>query len=165
MAEGFERVCKALSAFALVLSAVGLLLMTVLISWQVFARYVLNSSPSWTEQAALLTMLWFILFAAAAGVREGFHIRLSLLEDLAKPRLKRAMQVGGGVTVLLFGLAMCVQGGALVLETWSHTIPALGLPRGIAYIPISAAGAMIVLFSVERMLAVMQGRELDATWS
>lgn len=165
MAEGFERICKALSAFALALSAVGLLLMTVLISWQVFARYVLNSSPSWTEQAALLVMLWFILFAAAAGVREGFHIRLSLIEDMATLAIRRGMQIAASLVVLAFGLAMAIYGGQLVLATWAHDIPALGVPRGVAYVPISVAGGLIGLFSVERIAGILLGSEVETTWS
>lgn len=72
---------RILSQISLWFSAAGLLGMTGIIGWQVFARYVLNAAPAWTEQAALFLMLWFILFAAAAGVREGFHIKISLLQD------------------------------------------------------------------------------------
>ena len=50
-------------------AAVGLVLMTLIIGWQVFGRYVLNSSPSWSEQASLALMIWYVSLAAAAGVR------------------------------------------------------------------------------------------------
>ena len=62
-----------------------LMVMTAIIGWQVFARYVLNASPAWAEQAALLLMIWYVLFAAAAGVREGFHIRIGVFETALAP--------------------------------------------------------------------------------
>ena len=34
------------------IAAAGLVAMTVIVGWQVIGRYVLGSSPSWTEQAA-----------------------------------------------------------------------------------------------------------------
>lgn len=61
--------------------SVALVLVTGIISWQVFGRFVLNSSPSWTEQAALLLMIWYVMLGAAAGVKEGFHIRIALFEQ------------------------------------------------------------------------------------
>ncbi|MGB3627253.1 MAG: TRAP transporter small permease [Henriciella sp.] len=163
--NAFEAICRKLSALALLLSGVGLVLMTALIGYQVFARYVLNDSPSWTEQLTLLTMLWFILFAAAAGVREGFHLRISLFESLAKGKTKLAVQLFGQASVFVFGVAMAVFGAELVAATWSHAIPALGMPRGVAYIPISLSGVLVCLFSLERALAILAGRDIEATWS
>ena len=49
------------------LGALGLLATTAIIGWQVFGRYVLQSSPSWTEQASLVLMIWYVFLAAAAG--------------------------------------------------------------------------------------------------
>ena len=62
-------------------AAIGLVAMTLIAGWQVFGRYVLNSSPSWSEQAALTLMIWYVSLAAAAGVREGFHIRIAAVEN------------------------------------------------------------------------------------
>ena len=61
--------------------ALGLVVMTAIVGWQVFGRFVLDSSPSWTEQASLVLMIWYVMFAAAAGVYEGFHIRIALIEE------------------------------------------------------------------------------------
>ena len=73
-----------LSRWLIGFGSIGLLAMTAIIGWQVFGRFVLNSSPSWTEQASLIMMIWYVMFAAAAGVYEGFHIRIALLEDAAR---------------------------------------------------------------------------------
>uniref|UniRef100_UPI0020916299 TRAP transporter small permease n=1 Tax=Acinetobacter baumannii TaxID=470 RepID=UPI0020916299 len=58
-AAAFSRVLAPISRLALWLSGIGLLVMTAMVAWQVFGRYVLNASPSWTEPAALLLMSWF----------------------------------------------------------------------------------------------------------
>lgn len=136
----------------LIVSAIGLLLMTAIVGWQVFGRYVLGSSPSWAEQASLTLMIWFIFLAGAAGVRDGFHIRIIAIETALPPaRRKRLRMVSNGV-VGLCGLAMLWFGIQLVTRTWTHVIPSLGLPRGVAYMGIPIAGALIALFSLERIL-------------
>jgi TRAP-type C4-dicarboxylate transport system permease small subunit len=134
------------------ISAAGLVIMTGFVLWQVFGRYVLNSTPSWTEQASLTLMIWYVSLAAAAGVREGFHIRIVALENAAPPSVQRWMRVASNLVVAGCGGAMLVWGGELALRTWSHVIPSLGLPRGMAYAGLPIAGALIVVFSLERIL-------------
>lgn len=136
----------------LIISAIALLMMTFIVGWQVFGRYVLGSSPSWAEQSALTLMIWFIFLGGAAGVREGFHIRIIAVENMVtKPKRKIMRQLSNAV-VGLCGLAMLWWGGQLVMATWSHVIPSLGIPRGVAYLAIPIAGALIALFSLERIL-------------
>ncbi|WP_300543162.1 TRAP transporter small permease [Maricaulis sp.] len=165
MLEAVSALSRLASRLALMASAAGLAAMTLIVGWQVFARYMLNAAPPWTEQAALLLMLWFILFAAAAGVRESFHIRLSLLEDLVPAPVRRGVRVLAHLVVLVFGAVMAVSGAELALATWSHVIPTLGLPRGVAYMPLSGAGGLIAFFALEHILADIVGREVKPLWS
>jgi len=55
-----DRIGGAASRGLTLLSAIGLILMTLIVGWQVFGRYVLNQSPDWSEQAALALMIWYI---------------------------------------------------------------------------------------------------------
>lgn len=136
----------------LVVSAIGLLVMTFIVGWQVFGRYVLGSSPSWAEQAALTLMIWFIFLGGAAGVRDGFHIRIIAVENLVSQSTRKTMRVLSNAVVGLCGLAMLWWGGELVIRTWTHVIPSLGIPRGMAYLAIPIAGLLTALFSLERIL-------------
>jgi TRAP-type C4-dicarboxylate transport system permease small subunit len=139
--------------------------MTVIITWQVFARYVLNDSPAWSEQAALLLMIWYVMFAAAAGVREGFHIRIGVFADGLPGKVGKAIRILAHSIAGLFGAGMAIWGAELTLVTWSHVIPALALPRGVAYIPIALSGFLILGFSIERIVAEAQGRQVRKTWN
>lgn len=139
---------RSISDFLIKLGAAGLVLMTAIIGWQVFGRFVLNDSPSWSEQAALILMIWYVFFAAAAGVYEGFHIRIALLESQLsdkKARLVRrvihAFVAGGGLVLLFYG-------AQLVWLVRDHVVPALGISRGFAYIPIPLCGLLIAIFAI-----------------
>ncbi len=146
-------------------ACIGLIVMTAIIGWQVFARYVLNASPAWAEQAALLLMIWYVMLAAAAGVREGFHIRIGVFESALAPAAQKWVRTAGYILVGLFGLAMVIWGTELTLATWSHDIPTLGLPRGMAYIPMPLSGALILAFSIEHAVALWRAREVKGTWN
>jgi TRAP-type C4-dicarboxylate transport system permease small subunit len=156
---------RRISLFARWFSAAGLVLMTLIMAWQVFARYVLNASPAWAEQAALLLMIWFVMFAAAAGVREGFHIRIGVLADNLEGRAGMLMRLLAHGVVGLFGIAMAVWGAEIVQETWRHVIPTLGISRGFAYLPIAINGVLIFGFALEQGIAELRGRAVDKLWS
>ncbi len=147
-----NRVSKALSNVFIVFGAIGLLAMTVIVSWQVFGRYVLKESPDWSEQTALILMIWYVLFAAAAGVREGFHIRIEALEKAVPKNVAFVMRLLSNIIVCLCGLALMIWGTQLVIGTWSHLVPTLGIPRGAVYLALPIGGTLIVLFSIERLI-------------
>ncbi len=153
------------SLFAKWFSGVGLLLMTIIIAWQVFARYVLNASPAWAEQAALLLMIWYVFFAAAAGVREGFHIRIAIFADSLPASLRRTIIVVGHVVVLAFGIAMAYWGAGLAQATWEHVIPTLGISRGYAYVPIAISGILIAGFAAEQLVTELRSSEVTKLWN
>ena len=126
--------------------------MTLSISWQVFGRFVLNNSPTWTEPTSLMLMLWFILLAAAVGVRQRFHLSLDLTRMIAPPKIRLVMDLLSFIAVGGFGGGMVWYTRILISQTWIVPIPGLGLPTGLAYLPIAISGALIVVFSIEHVL-------------
>ncbi len=150
--EALSKFTKFFSRILLGLGAIGLVVMTIIIGWQVFGRYVLNDSPNWSEQAALVLMIWYVCLAAAAGVYEGFHIRIVALENAVSAKLRFLMITINNIVVGLCGAAMAIWGAQLVSETWSHDVPTLILTRGMVYLVIPIAGALIALFALERLL-------------
>lgn len=146
------------------LSGAGLVAMSLIILWQVFARYVLNASPSWSEQLALYVLVWTVLLGAAAGVREGFHIRITAAHDALAPPARRWALIASHAVTGLIGTFLTVYGAQLVARLWAYDIPTLGLPRGSAFLPLPVAGALIAAFSAEHVVAVLRGREVTPAW-
>lgn len=146
------------------LSGLGLIAITIIILWQVFARYILNASPSWSEQSALYILVWTVLLAAAAGVREGFHIRITALQDALSRPLRKSAMIAAHLVTGAIGVYLIVYGATLVAALWAYDIPTLGVPRGSAFLPIPLAGALIVFFSAEHILALLRNQRVSPQW-
>lgn len=144
------------------LAALGLVVMTAVVGWQVFGRFILDSSPSWTEQTAMLLMIWYVLFAAAAGVREGFHIRIALLDDLLGPGGVAMAHRVINALVAVFGLVIAFYGADLLWAVRDHVIPSLGLKRWVAYAPLPISGFLMTIFALENMVKARANDGLDA---
>ncbi|UVK39907.1 TRAP transporter small permease [Mesorhizobium sp. AR10] len=157
----FSAILTRLCDFCLYLAGAGLVVMTALVACQVFSRFVLNASLSWTETGAIMVMSWFIFLGAAVGVRENFHMGFDVLLYVLPKGSKGALRTVSDLVALAFGIGMVWYGLKLVALTWQSTIPALGLPGGFDYLPLSVGGALISLFSLERMLLRWAGIDVD----
>lgn len=136
---------------ALLGAAVGLALMTAFIAWQVFGRYVLNSTPVWTEQTSILLMGWFIFLGAAVGIREGYHLSFDILIHVIPRRLKLTFFTISDICVVGFSVGMVVYGWQLVQGTWGAIMPSLGIPDGVAFLSLVSGGFLMIVFSLERI--------------
>ncbi|USA39414.1 TRAP transporter small permease [Pelagerythrobacter marinus] len=131
--------------------AAGLIAMTAIIAWQVFGRFVLDSSPSWTEQASLILMIWYVMFASAAGVYEGFHIRIALLEERLGER-SRGLAQAVALVVAIVGIVLLIYGAQLCWAVRGNAVPSLGISRAAAYVPLPIAGLLMTVFAIPRIV-------------
>jgi TRAP-type C4-dicarboxylate transport system permease small subunit len=123
-----------------------------LIFLQVVMRYVFSQAPPWSEEVALLAFSWATMGGLALGVREGFHVRLTLLTDQLPTRAAGGWEVA--VNLLTAGLgAYFVWSGLRFMDfTAGSTSAAMEYPiewlNGMA--PI--AGALVCLFALGRIV-------------
>ena len=139
-----------LSRWLIGFGSIGLLAMTAIIGWQVFGRFVLNSSPSWTEQASLIMMIWYVMFAAAAGVYEGFHIRIALLEEKLGDRARPLLRIVA-LVIAAIGLVLLVYGAPLCWAVRGNVVPSLGVSRAVAYVPLPVSGLLMTWFALPQL--------------
>ncbi|NKK81719.1 TRAP transporter small permease [Rhizobium leguminosarum] len=150
-----------LSNAALWLAGSGLVLMTVFVAWQVFCRYVLNDSPSWTEPGSVMLMSWFIFLGAAVGIRENNHLGFDVLLYVLPKSGKRVLRMISDVVILAFGAGMVWYGGALMSLTWNTILPSLGISGAFDYLPLVGGGVLAVIFSLERIVLRLAGEPID----
>jgi TRAP-type C4-dicarboxylate transport system permease small subunit len=156
-----SRVLNMLSNTALWISGIGLVAMTLIVAYQVFMRYVINASPPWTEAGSIMIMSWFVFLGAAVGVRENFHMGFDVLIYVVPPGAKPWLRHLSDLAVFAFALGMMYYGGELAQRYWSTRIPVLGLPTTFTYLPIVISGALMCLFSLERILLRLAGEPVD----
>lgn len=119
---------------------------------QVALRFLLNRPTSWSEEVALLCLVWFGMLAVALGVREHGHIAITALRD-ALPRLPaRAVDFLAESLVLVFALFLAVKGGDLVSLAGRQILPASQLPKLWLYLPAGIGGGLMALNAMGNLL-------------
>ncbi|QHJ01425.1 TRAP transporter small permease subunit [Xylophilus rhododendri] len=145
-------------------SVAGLFVVVAIVFFQVFGRYVLNSSPTWTESLALVLVLYITLIGAAVGVRDAGHIGMESLLVLVPEKIRNRIELLIHALVILFGAAMVWNGSVLGHSVASYLIPNLGLPEAVRYLPLVISGVLIISFSIEHIIALVQGKQVEPSW-
>lgn len=165
LSRAFTRLCALLSKLSLMGAVVLLLCVVACVQWQVIGRYIFNDTPTWAEALAMLLVLYMTSLGVAVGVRDAGHIGLESLVSLLPESWRLKIEVLIHACVLAFGLLMAKSGWLWATMKWNEKKPMLGVPEGADYVPLAVAGALIVLFSIEHIIALLQGREVEPAWN
>lgn len=142
-----KNILDKLSKLALFISAASIVAMTAIITYQVVARYFFNASPAWSERLSLVLLAYLVFFGAANGVHERFHIRIDALRNAVPARWAKIFDISANFAVACAGIVLIIAGWQLTTTLWPFDIPSLGIPRGMALLPIPLAGGLITLFA------------------
>jgi TRAP-type C4-dicarboxylate transport system permease small subunit len=151
-AAAVRRAMDALYRCCVVIAGTALVLISLVIPWGVFTRYVLNSAASWPEPMAVLLTIVLTFFGAAACYRMGVHVSVTVARNALTAPLRRASELIAEGLMALISLFMAIWGLTLVETTWYQTIadfPALSV--GVTYLPIPIGGVITLLFVIERV--------------
>lgn len=154
-----------LSRWAMYIAVAGLFGIVAVVVWGVIKRYVFNDAQPYVEQVALILVILVAMFGASAGVRDKGHIGMESLVGLLPERPRAVIGVVVGLLTIVFGVLLF--GGCLMMaiSVANNTIPTLGISESYRYAPGVIAGVLIVLFSVERLIAMYTHEKVVPSWN
>jgi TRAP-type C4-dicarboxylate transport system permease small subunit len=153
MKQHYFRAMDAVHGACLFVAGACLVVITLIVPYGVFTRYVLNSAASWPEPIAILLMIVLSFLSAVVCYREHLHIGVGVLPAFLDEPAKSVVGWLIEVCMLATNLFMLVWGIKLVETTWFQSIAELPVvTAGMAYLPIPAGGVLTTLFVIERLL-------------
>lgn len=139
-------------SLCILISSLALVVLITTFGWLVFGRYVLNVTPTWVEQLALLLICYIAFLGAAAGVNENTHIGVTLFRDMLPVALQKVIIVVIDFLLSIFGAIMLFAGITLMQFGWDSNLPMLEIPESFRTLAITSCGALIFLFAGSRGL-------------
>lgn len=127
----------------------ALLVLDVLL--QVFGRYVLNQSYSFTEEFARFALIWLSILGAAYLNAKREHLSMDfLLQKLTPEKRAKRMQIIEIMMFLFALVVMVIGGGNLVYTTLylGQVSPAMHISLGYVYAIVPLSGLLIMFYSI-----------------
>lgn len=159
----FDRIMNAISyAFDFIYrilleySKIVLLVIVLIVSAQVICRKFLGFSIYWSDEVALLLMVWMAFISMAIGVEKKLHISISMFFNKFPAPIRKILSAINGIVTILFGVVLIVYGIQLIQITSISTLAATQWPASTLYLMIPVSGvficyyALIDLFHLER---------------
>ncbi len=156
-----------------ILDTIAALLMggiVVIMTVQVFARYVLNDSLIWAEELCRYLLIWITFLFIGIAFERGQFISVDALPNALTPRGRFYLRLAVTLPVLAFLWLMVTNGYAFATSFSAQTIPAIdfiwmsltGNPAKVlivwVYISVPIGSALLIAHMVVSL--VLQGRDV-----
>ncbi|WP_158964964.1 TRAP transporter small permease [Chachezhania sediminis] len=146
-----HRILDVIARLCLTVAGIQMVTLIVIFGWLVFGRYVLNDTPTWVEQAALLLVVWIVFLGGAVGVWRGSHLSVDFVREMMPRVPKEILRLVSILLMIFFGTVMAWQGWGLAQKTWPRMVPMLDISEAWRAIPMAVFGVLCVLFSLAHL--------------
>ena len=141
--KAYKKFMNAIAAVEKLILVVTMVLIVVLTSGNVFSRYVIHQSWSFTEELVVAVFVLITLVAAALAAREGELVNLSLVTDRLPEKWRKPSIIIITVLCVIFSVLLFYYGLDKVLTQMANgkRTFVLNWPEWIfwSFVPIGAA--------------------------
>nr|WP_300310598.1 TRAP transporter small permease [Halomonas sp.] len=132
--------------------AFTLLVMTVLIFWQFFARFVIGKPLYFSEEIARFCMIWLTFLGAGLAFRKGLLISIDIALEHAGPVLGKMIRILIILSSICFAFILTYFGFDIVDRVSHQTAPSTRISMMWPYIAVPLGGIVIIINSIDLLL-------------
>ena len=155
-----KAVKNVLDKITSVSSIIVFILMVLMVTYQVIARYFFSSPSSITEALTRYSFVWLIIISATYMFGQREHIYISVIKDKLSEGAKIVVNVLIECVTIVFALLVMVYGGFTITKMNLLQIDSiLNIPTGVIYSIIPVCGVIIVFYSIYNILLEIKDRD------
>ena len=160
--EQYRRVVDGLNIAVRWILAALMLVMTVLIGWQVIARFIVGESLTFSEEVSRFVMVWLVLLGAAYAAKNGRLMKVDIVEHMLSGKAKSTVIMVAGVLSIVFYLVLVVFGFFIVSAVSYQMTPATEVSMSIPMAALPVGGILLVINTIHQMFGVALGVEEES---
>ena len=157
--EKLKRVSKAVDTAVGYVGMVFFIVLIIACVMQVFFRFVMNHSLSWTEETARYCFIWMHMIGASLLIQDGGHATVTVILDALHGPVRKAVDALIALIIIFNGAIMTYSGAMLAYSSRANLSTALRIPMWIINISVAVGGVLIVFAGIMRLLIVLTREE------
>ncbi|TQR07487.1 TRAP transporter small permease [Psychrobacillus soli] len=135
-----------------------LAIMTALIFWQVFSRFVVGSSLSWSEELSRFLMIFMIMIGASIALRHNELIAIEILLEKVENLSKKVVVITIHIISIVFFVILIKYGYSMAQSFSNQLAPGLGLSMKYIYLALPLGGILLLLNSLACIVEEIIGK-------
>lgn len=134
--------------------------LVLLVTWQVFTRFILNNPSAFSEELAKYCFVWLVLFGAAFVFGENGHMRIEFIQDLLPTKFKMAVQIFIELSIIVFSSLVLLSGGLTITKlAWTQMSAAIQIPVGYLYSVMPICGAIVIFYCIYNIYLILKHKK------
>lgn len=126
-----------------------LALMTILVTWQVVSRYVLNNPSTITEELVLFSFVWMGLLGGAYLFGKNEHMAMTFLFDKLSEKNQIKVRIFFELVIMAFAVFILIFGGYNMSKlSMGQLSSSLQIPMGYIYLALPLSGITTVIYNI-----------------
>ena len=126
------------------LSAAGFIASTLI---QIYARFFMESAPSWTEEVARFFFVYAMSFAAGIALKDHYYVSLDVFYNRLNDKQKSRLRVGISLCTLVLFLILTLFSVQFIVLGIPEKSPSLGLTMALAFGSMFIMGASVSFYA------------------
>ncbi len=135
--------------------------MVVIVSAQVWYRFILNDPLSWSEEASRYLFVWISFMGAAAGVRYQVHLGIDLMEKILPAGSYRIAVIVVNLIIQIFLLVIIYWGFKILGVIQFQESPSMHISMRYPYMAVPVGAIFMLINSLRITAAAIQNRTMD----
>ncbi len=135
----------------------GMAAVVIIAALQVFFRYVVGASLSWSEEALRYTMIWISSLGAGLAYSRGEMIGMTILVNRLPRQISLAVQIAGRLLVLAAMGLVVVYGWQFAVKTGDGRAVALPVTMFWLHVSIAVSALLISIHILASMISLLRG--------
>lgn len=125
---------------------------------QIFARFFLESAPSWTEEASRLFFIYAISFASGLALKSNYFVALDTFYARFSPKLKQLLKTLIPLCTFLLFMIVLINAIPLILLGVGEKSPSMEFSMAIAFLSIAIMAMSICYYSFKNTISALKNR-------
>lgn len=125
---------------------------------QVFFRFVLNNSLSWTEELARYLFVWMHLIGASLLIEDNGHATVTVILDLLHGKARKAVNILIEAIILIDGTLMLYSGVIVSYRSRTNVSTAMSIPMWVINLSVAVSGALLMFQAIVQIAVYLSDK-------
>jgi TRAP-type C4-dicarboxylate transport system permease small subunit len=144
----YRKIVRGLCYFFEIIAAISLVGMLVVVLIHITMRYFFHNAPRWSEEIARQFMIIFAFIGIVLGVRDKFHIALTLVAERLLKKFLLPIEIFNKFLIFVLGIMMSSFMGPYFTKLKNNRLPGTGIPVGFQYLIPTVMGVFVSLVAL-----------------
>lgn len=152
-----KRIDFIIICFTKFIMGVSVLILSLVTSLQVIARFIFNNPIAWGQDIIRLSFIYLVFYGGAYCVFKNEHLNIDILLTSLNENYRKYMNLIIDIGLIIFFLFLVYYGFVFMKTGVNQNAPYLPLSMSFYYFSLPSASLIMVYFQIRKLVTFIRG--------